>query len=259
VSRFQFRHAHVALASTLVLVAIACSKSDAPRVDTTKAADSAKPTASATPGAQPQAGAARAPRRAHKPLPGDLTKPIDDYTGDEFFAFVKRLSYVGGHERQRNCRRDPGCSGSKPTRHIKVLVDAVATQDSIGPSTTPDFGIVYVRAINKGDAPEARYGMLPGKQYEYYMIITADSAGTGMQWRLEQLDTTRGARKHSSFGTGQFVGCNHKWVRGAGADFKTCATSAATHDSVMKLGLNLQAGDGDPIWAVCAMGCCIGQ
>ena len=256
-SRFQLRHAHVALASAAVLIAVACSKSDAPPKDTAKPAAAAGATAAATP--QPLAGAARGLRRARKAWPGDLTKPIDDYTGDEFHAFVKRLSYAGGHERQRRCRRDPGCSGSKPTRHTQVLVDAVATQDSIGAANTPQFGVVYVRAINKGDAPEERYGMLPGRQYEYYMIVTADSSGTGMQWRLEQLDTTPKARKHSSIGTGPFVSCNHAWVTGARADFKTCANAASAKDSVVRLGLALQGLTGDPIWASCAGGCCIGQ
>jgi hypothetical protein len=245
VSRFQLRRAHVALASATVFIALACSKSDAPPPDTSKSAAAAQQV-------QPLAGAARA--RTHKALPGDLTKPIDDYTGDEFSAFVKRLSYVGGHERQRKCKKDPACTGSKK---ILVLVDAVETQDSLSASTTPPFGIVYIRAINKGDAPEERYGMLPGKQYEYYMIITADSAGTGMQWRLEQLDTK--ARTHTNFGTGQFVGCNHAWAPGARADFKTCANAASARDSVVKLGLDFQAADRDPIWAGCAVGCCIGQ
>lgn len=252
-SRFQLRRAHVAVASAAVLVVLACSKSDAPPADTTaKAPDSATAAAASTP--QLLAGAASGVKK--KPMPGDLTKPIDDYTGDEFGELVKKLSYVGGHERERKCKNDPGCSGSKRTR---VLVDAVATQDSLAPSTAPQFGVVYVRAINKGDAPEARYGLLPGKQYEYYMIITADSAGTGMQWRLEQFDSK--ARTHSKFGTGQFVSCNHAWVAGARADFKTCANAAAApgRDSVMKLGLSLQEFDGDPIWASCAAGCCIGQ
>jgi hypothetical protein len=255
VNRFQLRHAHIAIASAVVLVLLACSKSDAPpKTDTTaKAPESAAAAPSAT--SQPLAGAGRGLQQ-RKQQPGDLTKPIDDYTGAEFGAFVKKLSYVGGHERQRKCKNDPGCTGSKRTL---VLVDAIATQDSLAPSTTPQFGIVYAHAINKGDAPEARYGMLPGKQYEYYMIITADSAGTGMQWRLEQYDTK--AETHSKFGTGQFVACNHTWVAGARADFKTCANAAAApgRDSVMKLGLNLQGFDGDPIWVTCSSGCCIAQ
>ena len=254
-SRFQLRRVHVSIVSTVVLVSLACSKSDAPpKADTTaKTPDSAAAAGVAAP--QPLAGAARGLTQ-RKAMPGDLTKPIDSYTGDEFRDLVRKLSYVGGHERQRKCKNDPGCSGSK---RVLVSVDAVATQDSIAAGNTPQFGVVYVRAINKGDAPEARYGMLPGNQYEYYMIISADSAGTGMQWRLEQFDSK--ARTHSKFGEGQFVACNHTWVAGARADFKTCANAAAVpgRDSVMKLGLNLQGFDGDPIWATCATGCCVGQ
>jgi hypothetical protein len=252
VSRFQLRRAHTAVAAAVVLVSLACAKSDAPPADTT--AKSRDTTAAAAPIApQPLVGAARG--RQRKTLPGDLTKPIDAYTGDEFMRLTRRLAYAGGHERQRRCRNNPACSGTKRTL---VLVDAVATQDSISSATTPEFGVIYVRAINRGDAPEARYGMLPNnKQYEYYMIITGDSAGTGMQWRLEQLDTQ--ARTHAKFGEGKFVACNHAWVAGAQADFKTCANAAAGHDSVMRLGLNLQGGDGDPIWAACASGCCVGQ
>ncbi|MEO8336097.1 MAG: hypothetical protein ABI664_14055 [bacterium] len=255
-SRFQLRRAHLAVASAVVLVSLACSKSDAPPADSSKPTDTtAAVSAPGTVASQPLVGAARGLRQRRKPLPGDLTKPIDAYTGAEFRTLVRRLSYVGGHERQRKCRRDPGCTG---TRRTLVLVDAVATQDSIAAAVTPQFGVVYVRAINKGDAPEARYGMLPhNKQYEYYMIITGDSAGTSMQWRLEQYDAV--ANTHSKFGEGQFVACNHAWVAGAKADFKTCANAASASDSVMKLGLNLQDGDGDPIWASCALGCCIGQ
>ncbi|MEP6732894.1 MAG: hypothetical protein ABJE10_19785 [bacterium] len=256
-SRFQLCRAHIALVSASVLVALACSKSDAPKTDTTVKAVAAIAPDSLR--ASPQARAFAQARKNRKTMPGDLSKPIDDYSGDEFYDFVHKLSYTGGHERTRRCRKDPGCSGIKPTRHTQVLVDAVATQDSIGPSNTPQFGVVYVRALNKGNAPEERYGMLPGKQYAYYMIVSTDSAGTGMQWRLEQLDTTPNARKHSSFGTGQFVSCNHAWVNGARADFKTCAAAAAAKDSTVKLGLALQGIQGDPIWAACAGGCCIVQ
>ena len=253
-SRFQLRRAHLAVASAVVLVSLACSKSDAPPADSTaKAPDTTAAAAAVAP--QPLVGAAQAPRGRRKPMPGDLTKPIDDYTGDEFGALVKKLSYVGGHERARRCKNNPDCSG---TKRVLVLVDAVATQDSLSAAVAPQFGVVYVRAINRGNAPEARYGMLPSnKQYEYYMIVTADSAGTGMNWRLEQFDSK--ANAHSKFGEGKFTPCNHAWVAGAKADFKTCANSAAAHDSVMKLGLALQTFDGEPIWASCAAGCCIGQ
>lgn len=245
-SRFQLRRAHVSLASLVLLLSVACRKSDAP-----------PPDSSASAAAQPLRSGTPSPRA--KIMPGTLTKSVDAYTGDEFYDLVKQLSFSGGQDRQRNCKNDPGCGGANPTRHTNVRVDAVTTQDSIDASSAGQYGTVYVRALNKGGAPEARYGMLPGSKYEYYMIITADSTGRGMLWRLEQLDTTPKARAHSSVGTGQFVPCNHKWAAGARADFKTCANAASARDSVVRLGLALQAGNGDPIWAECAMGCCTGS
>ena len=189
-----------------------------------------------------------------KVMPGALTKPIDQYTGDEFYDLVKKLSYAGKHDKQRNCKGSPGCGGAKK---VKVTVDAVATQDSLAASNAPQYGVVYIRAINDGDATEARYSLEPGKQFEYYVVVMR-AAGDTMQWRLEQLDTTPNARAHKQIGTGSFQGCNHAWKPGAQANFKTCADSstAAMRGRTVRLGLALQ-GDEDPMWAACAMGCCI--
>ena len=200
--------------------------------------------------ASPVPAAASAPRV----MPGALTKPIDAYTGDEFRDFVTKLQFTGGVERERKCKNDPACEATKDPKRTKVFVDAVATQDSIAPATVPEFGVVYVRAVNKGNAEEALYGLKPGPNLEYYTIILRDSAG-GMKWRLEMLDNK--ARQHSSTGSGQFQPCNHAWVAGAKADFKTCAAASAGHDSVRTLGLALQGATSAPMWAACAWGCCI--
>ncbi len=218
---FTCRRHHFAIAA-LVLIA-ACSKGDGP-----------------------PAGA----------MPGALTKPIDQYTGDEFDALVKSLKYTGKHEKERKCKNSPECSG---TKKVKVSVEAVATQDSVGSSNVPQYGVVYIRAINDGDAEEARYSLAPGKMFEYYLIVSADSTG-GMQWRLEQLDTTPKARAHKQVGTGAFEGCNHTWVAGAQANFKTCADSstASVGGRTVRLGLAMQF-DEDPMWSACASGCCIAR
>ncbi|MEP6989386.1 MAG: hypothetical protein ABJA80_00540 [bacterium] len=188
-------------------------------------------------------------------MPGALTKPIDSYTGEELYAFVRQLQFTGGAVRERKCKNDPGCGTNQPKR-VKVAVDAVATQDSIASGDTPPFGVVYIRALNRGNADEARYGLQPGAQFEYYVIVLPDPSG-GMTWRLEQLVTTPGVRRHVSAGTGQFQSCNHAWRAGARADFKSCATAAMRRDSVMRLGLVLQGSDDDPMWTVCAGGCCV--
>ena len=237
-NRFHRRCTGVALA----LVAVGCSKGDAPPADS--------PAKLAAGGAIPASAA--------KVMPGELTKPLASYTGDELYDFVRTLQFTGGVERERKCKNDPACGNPKAPKRTKVLVDAVATQDSISAATTPQFGVVYIRAINKGDAEEARYSLKPGSNLEYYVIVLPDSAG-GMTWQLEQLDTTPKSRRHIAAGIGVFQSCNHGWVAGAKADFKTCANAAAKHDSVVKFGLALQAADNDPIWATCSGGCCIGQ
>lgn len=211
------------------------------RTDKAPAPDSALPASRALVGG---AGAGRA-------YPGALTKPIDAYSGDEFFDLTNGLRYAGSHERERNCRNSAGCDGPKKTL---VQVSAVATQDSLGGGDVPSFGVVYVRAINRGDAEEARYGLRPGNSLRYYMIVHRDSAGA-LRWRLEELDTAR-PRRHAQMGTGSFQSCGHPWTAGARADFKTCA-AAERGDTVVTLGLALQGAGGDPIWSACAMGCCI--
>ncbi|MES2180399.1 MAG: hypothetical protein V4550_21285 [Gemmatimonadota bacterium] len=237
-SRFMYRQAYLAFAFVLFT---ACGKGDAPPADSAASAAAAAPRSLV--GAAPAAPAA---------MPGALTKPIEQYTADEFAAFVKKLQYVGAHERQRNCKGNPGCDGPRANVHTRVLVDAVATQDSLSATTTPQFGVVYIHAINKGNQQEKRYGFLPGPQIEYYVIVTAQ--GGAMTWTLEQLDTK--ANTLTQTGTGRFTGCNHAWVAGAQADFKTCANAASGRDSLVKLGRLLQGGDDDPLWTACSTGCC---
>ena len=222
--------AHVVLLA--LVVASACSRGDAPAADSAKAA------------------VARVAAPAPNVMPGALVKPVDEYSGDEFYAFVQKQQYVGAHEKERLCRDKPGCVTT-------VLVDAIVTQDSLSAETTPQYGVVYIHGVNKGAAVESRYGLKPGPQYQYYWIISTDSTQKSMQWRLEELDTDPTGRRHVSVGTGPFVGCNHPWTPGARADFKTCATAAALHDSVQHLGVMLQGGIGDPIWSECAQGCCV--
>lgn len=225
------------------VVALALSLAACARSDKAPGSDSAA--SAATPRALVGGRAARS-------YPGALTKPIDSYTGDEFYDLTQGLRYAGSHERERTCRNAPGCDGAKKT---KVQVSAVATQDSLGAADVPPFGVVYVRAINRGDAEEARYGLEPGSALRYYMIVQRDSAGA-LRWRLERLDTAR-PRRHTQVGTGTFASCNHAadWKPGARADFKTCEAPERA-DTVVTLGLVLQ-GATDPIWTACGGGCCI--
>jgi hypothetical protein len=227
----------IALALTLV----SCSKADRP------SSESAAADAAAT--SRAPAGAPRSARV----YPGALTKSIDAYTGDEFYELTRGLRYVGSHERQRKCRNAAGCDAANSTRRTLVQVSAVATQDSVGAGDVPEFGVVYVRAINRGDAEEARYGMRPGRTLRYYAIVQRDSAG-GLGWRLEELETAP-PRRHARIASGRINGCGHPWTPGARADFRSCTTPEG-QDTVVTLPLLLQGAVDDPIWSQCDMGCC---
>jgi hypothetical protein len=191
------------------------------------------------------------------PLPGQLTKPIDQYTGDEFFTFVQGLQWGGGVERDRKCKGNPQCDGTNPSQHTVVRVDAVNGQDSISATTVPANGVVSARALNRGTLDEERYGFKANRRLEYYMIVLPGNGGNG-RWQFEELDTTPGARRHSSIGTGTFKPCLHPYRPGRvnRANFYTCADSPGA-DSVQKSNLLLFAAPTDPVWIACAAGCCI--
>jgi hypothetical protein len=236
----RIRSAAIALSLSLA----ACSRTDrAPVSDSAKAAAAAQPAAAL-------ASTARSARR----YPGALTKPVDAYSGDEFYDLTEQQKYAGSHERERRCKNSPDCDGTAPKKKTLVQVSSIATQDSLGAADVPQFGVVYARAINKGDTQEARYGLRPGKSLRYYMIVYADSAGA-LRWRLEELETAK-PRRHAQIGAGSFQGCGHTWTPGARADFKTC-DAAERGDTVVTMGLAMQAGVSDPMWTACSLGCCI--
>ena len=235
----------------LVTAALAgCTAKEAPR-------DSARADSAAAGGASPTPANTLSGAPPSTALPGALTKPIDQYTGDEFYEFVQRLRWGGGVERERQCRGNPGCSGENPARLTRVRVDAVDGQDSISAPAVPANGVVAVRAINRGDLVEDRYGFKPERNLEYYVIVLP-GAGPNGTWRIEELDTTPGARRHTNFGTGTFRPCNHPYRPGRvnRANFFTCANSPAA-DTVQRSNLMMFAPPRDPVWIDCAAGCCI--
>jgi len=246
------RVARVALVALLAGSAlVACSSKE-------RAPDTARggSTTGAAPAPAPANSiAAAAPTVAS--LPGALTKPIDQYTGDEFYDFVQKLKWGGGAEKDRRCKGNPGCGGTKPTQSTKVRVDAVDGQDSITTTSLPANGVVTVRALNRGSLDEERYGFKADKKYEYYAIVLP-GAGENGNWRIEELDTTPGARKHTSFGTGTFQPCNHPFRPGRvnRANFYTCANSPSGSDSAQTSNLVMFDAT-DPIWIECARGCCV--
>ncbi len=219
------RHAPIARAalSTLVLCwAAACSKSRQP-----------------SPGGRPV---------------GTLSKPIEQYSGAELRDFVQDLHWTGGHDRQRVCAGDSACATTPPGKTTLVRIDAVDTEDSLTTRGLPADGVIAARLVNRGALDEARYHLKAGGQYEYYVIVYGgDSTGT---WRLEELAHGPDGYSHREVDHGVFRGCDHPFVRGARADFKSCATAAGSG----QMRLTMQGSDPtltDPIWVACSMGCCV--
>lgn len=240
------RGARLRVAAVTVLFALAsCAKSE-------KTASNSAKSAAATPAADSTARAlaAGAPTRAE---PGNLPKPIDEMTGDELYSFTRTLSFGGGVERRRRCRGNPECRGNRPKDSTVVRIEAVEREDSLSMNGLSQNGVIGARALNRGTLADSMYNTKPGRQYEYYLIVMPAGAGVA-NWRLEELDTTQGARSHRSVSTGAFHGCNHPFVPGSRAAFKTCAQAAA---DVKPAAFGMFQGDEEsPIWVSCALGCC---
>jgi len=197
------------------------------------------------------------PQAQRRALSGDLTKSIDAYTGDEFFNLVTRLNYTGGQQRARRCRGNPNCTG---TRRTNVRVDAVGDADSLGAATIPQYGVVAMRAIVRGPDEEARYGMQsmgPDSRYAYFLIILPGPDGP--TWRLEEMSVQGTTRTHRMLRTGRVVACPHTYVRGARADFRTCAQAAADASGGLVVTFASLQGVDPPIWYGCATGCCTAE
>jgi hypothetical protein len=199
-------------------------------------------------------GAASCVRTRSAGLPGTLDKPIDQYSGAELRDLAQTLHWTGGHERQRLCAGDSSCDTTPPGKTTLVKIDAVAGQDSLVIRRLPEDGVIAAQLTNRGALEERRYHMKPGGRYTYYLIVYGgDSTGT---WRLEELDHAGTGYSHREIARGTFSGCGHPFVRGAQADFKSCATAHPSGE----LHLMMQGGDptlSDPIWITCASGCCI--
>ena len=184
-----------------------------------------------------------------------LAKNVDQYSGDELFTFTHGLTFVGGNERQRRCRGHAECGGMRARRSTRLRIDAVDRQDSLSAATIPANGVVAARILNRGPMPDSVYGMQAGTNHEYYFIIMRGAQAGGATWRVEDLVTTVGVRTHRTVATGRLRECNHPFVRGARADFKSCA-QAATGVRPAALRPFPQTEDDAPIWIACALGCC---
>jgi hypothetical protein len=185
------------------------------------------------------------------PGPGELTKPLADYTGDELYALVQTLQYAGANTRVRRCQGLPGCSVGNPPTTTRVMVEGVVGEDSVpARGAIPRYGVIVVRARNLGGQRDAMYGMRPGNRFQYFLVVLPDTGGLA-RWQLEQLEVVGNNRTHSALAVGRILGCNHPFVRGARADFRTCNDPPLRPASTAAF-----QGLESPIWYGCEDGCC---
>jgi hypothetical protein len=213
-----------------------CSKADGKAKESTAAAPPALATAATA-----------------APLPGALTKPLDQYSGDELYALTRQLQFTGGNERPRRCRGAPACRGPNPAASTRIRVDAVDGEDSLSAAGLPGNGAIAARALNRGQRADTMYNTQPGAAHENYLIVIPVAGSASANWRLEELTTTQGARSHRTIASGTFTGCKHQFIRGPKADFKTCAEAVNVRPA--SFGSTMQGGE-SPMWIGCAEGCC---
>jgi hypothetical protein len=200
--------------------------------------------------------AAAPPSPASATPPGALTKPIGQYSGDEFYALTRQLQYGGGGTHGRRCRGRAGCRGAGARDTTVIQVDGIVGDDSLSAANLPANGAIAVRAVNRGQLADSLYNMRPDTTYENYLIVTPVPNSATATWILEELATTAGARAHRTIARGTLRECTgpgHPYQRGPHADFKTCEQAAQTRTA--SFGAMLQGGD-PPIWFGCAFGCC---
>ena len=187
-------------------------------------------------------------------MSGDLTKPLAQYTGQQFFDLTQGLQLGPDSTKGRLCRGSAGCNQGG---RVQVSVAEVADADSVSAGTVSPFGTIVLRALNRGNDETVMYNMKSQGRYRYYLIV--QPSGT---WVLEELDVAGANRAHTTVASGRFTPCNHAFVRGARADFKTCAAAqgaANRQSSVFRyasFSLPSRQGSEPPIWIACAMGCC---
>jgi hypothetical protein len=209
---------------------------------------------SETTAAAPPPAAAAAP----SPPPGTLTKPIDQYTGDEFYALTQGLQYGGGGTHGRRCRGRAGCRGPNAKDSTRIQVEGIVGDDSLSATTLGVNGVLAMRLHNVGSYADSMYNTRPGAQYENYLIVLPVPNSASATWRLEELTTTPGSRSHRMISSGKLRECpKHAFQRGPHADFKTCEQADNLRPaSFSRNALPLQGDLGPPAWFGCAFGCC---
>jgi hypothetical protein len=196
------------------------------------------------------ATAASAAKSSHL-FAGHLAKPFDAMSASELSALAARLSFTGGATRARMCSGTPECDSgiARTSAHIEAVDEA-----PISASNIPAEGVIITRFENTGKFTERRYGLAPSAVAYLIALPRTDTTAVG-RWMLVQIagDTKK------VLASGAIASCGHGTYPGKPqADFRSCVSAATAHRQGMTINSASFPGDAsDPIWTVCAVGCCI--
>ena len=203
-------------------------------------------------------------------IPGALPLALDSMSADSLVAFASTLKFVGDITVGRRCDDDAGCAGDKPSQTARVTVSATDGAWVAGPGNLPANGLIMGRARNAGHR-EARYGLRPGAQFEYYVIVVPGASPSRAAWRIEEVSGAAGQRAHRVVSQGEYASCGHPpWSSAPPipVGFYSCDNSphpkqssfgSITFGSITLGSLGLAVADPsltDPMWFGCGSGCC---
>lgn len=190
-----------------------------------------------------------------------LTKPVTDYTGDQFQAVVSAL-YFGGSAVDDVVDPDTGAAAPQPPGGAELMVEAMSEANQVNLNDVGNFGTVVARLRNLGGGSDPTFGTTPGASHEYYIIVTPGTRADTAAFTIVRL--TRGPNPSidprgrtgiiapcaddeaaPSYSSARFGGCTHRG-----------ATATAERPGFFGVGtLWAQEGRGS-IWVSCSAGCC---
>lgn len=222
--------------AVITFAALACSKKETPQTG----ADTANPAVATA---------------AAKPPKGTLPQGWHNYKSAEFRDSVGAVVWTDSTPGERKCVSAGNC-------REQAWIAANEDAREITPAVAGANGavIAWMRLSPTSKKETTMYHLLPGP-FTYYTVVTANAAGTGMNWEIIQV-ADKGDAPLKSIGYGTFHPCGDGKGPVAAADWNGCSshfmhTGDPKADSAARVKFAAQFADGDGEgWVSCESGCC---
>lgn len=101
-----------------------------------------------------------------------LTKPVADYTGEQFQSLISAL-YFGGSSVDSAIAADTSVTAPAPGS-AELMIEAMSAANQVDLNDVGNYGTVVARLRNLGGGSDPTFGTTPGATREYYVIVTPD-------------------------------------------------------------------------------------